>query len=202
MKRPISILLTCICVLTLAMLCLSACGGGSDGSSGASQNGASGASADTENGDGTAGTEMSEESVHSAFEQALMGMSEYYRGTTPFGEEVFYAGGSDGENAVFVLVVPDSTSSVIFTGPAEVGDDNVLTITDTTSGSSISFQVFDNGDGTYSFSMGDDYGAAVMSKCSAAEIVDALTSVVMGAAALSASSGTTGEEAGSEGTTE
>lgn len=123
---------------------------------------------------------MSSDEVRSVFEQAVTGMSEYYKGTTPVGEQLYYAGGADGENAILVLVVPESSASAVFIGPATVGDDNKLTVQDETTGSSISFAVIDNGDGTYSFSMGDQYGAAVMSRCSSAEVVDALTEVVMG----------------------
>lgn len=88
---------------------------------------------------------MSSDEVRSVFEQAVTGMSEYYKGTTPVGEQLYYAGGADGENAILVLVVPESSASAVFIGPATVGDDNKLTVQDETTGSSISFAVIDNG---------------------------------------------------------
>lgn len=75
---------------------------------------------------------MSSDEVRSVFEQAVTGMSEYYKGTTPVGEQLYYAGGADGENAILVLVVPESSASAVFIGPATVGDDNKLTVQDET----------------------------------------------------------------------
>ena len=122
---------------------------------------------------------MSRDDVRSVFEQTIATMSEFYKGSTPVGEQLYYAGGADGAGAIFVLIVPESNTSAIFIGPATVGEDNKLTITDETTGSSITFAVIDNGDDTYSFSMGDEYGAAIMTRCSSNEIIDALTDVVM-----------------------
>lgn len=187
MKRPMILVLSCLCALLLSLFALTACGGSSsDSSSSKTANTASNSASSSENGDDANVEDFNEDEIRAAFEQVLMGMSEYYEGTTPVGEQLYYAGGSDGENAVFVLIVPESDTSVIFIGPVEVGDDNVLTVTDSTSGSTISFEVFDNGDGTYSFSMGENYGAAIMYRCTSTAIVDALTSSVMQAASAAA----------------
>ena len=64
-----------------------------------------------------------------------------YKGSTPVGEQLYYAGGADGAGAIFVLIVPESNTSAIFIGPATVGEDNKLTITDETTGSSITFEM-------------------------------------------------------------
>lgn len=201
MKRSVVLIVSCVCALMLAMFTLTACGGNSSGSS--SSRGGSGTNNSASTGeDGSESIEdFNEDEIRAAFEQALMGMSEYYEGTTPVGEQLYYAGGADGENAVFVLIVPDSGASVIFIGPVEVGDDNILTITDSMSGSSIAFEVFDNEDGTYSFSMGENYGAAIMYRCSAATIIDALTNSVIQAAASAQSASIEGAE-GAEGASE
>ncbi len=193
MKRSFILVISCVCALALALFAMTACGGGSSDSSqsSASSSAASSDASGTEgaeegNPEDATASSMSSDEVRSVFEQAVTGMSEYYKGTTPVGEQLYYAGGADGENAILVLVVPESSASAVFIGPATVGDDNKLTVQDETTGSSISFAVIDNGDGTYSFSMGDQYGAAVMSRCSSAEVVDALTEVVMATSAAQA----------------
>lgn len=195
MKRSLLIMITCLCALAFATFGLTACGGDASSSGTSRTTASNGDSSAAEDGEGVDAADLNADEIRGAFQQALTGMSEYYQGTTPVGEQLYYAGGSDGENAVFVLIVPDSGSSVIFIGPVEVGEDsNVLTVTDSTTGSTIAFQVFDNGDGTYSFSMGDEYGAAIMNRCSSAEIIDALTSVVMESANQAASA--EGDETG------
>ena len=184
MKRSLIIVLSCACALLIAIFGLTACGGSGDANSQDASNSSS-ASSSQDAADGevdasdVSASNLSADEVHSVFEQAVVGMSEFYKGTTPVGESLYYAGGGDGENAIFVVIVPNSSESVIFMGPATVGEDNRLTVTDATTNSSITFSVTDNGDGTYSFSMGDQYGAAVMTKCSTAEIVNALTDVVV-----------------------
>lgn len=197
MKRSILMMLACLCALSIAMFGLTACGGDSSSSSSTSQASSSTASDSTgsEDEEEMTADNLDEQSVRSTFEQMLSGMSEYYHGSTPAGENLYYAGGTDGDNGIFVLLVPGSSYSIILIGPVEVGDDNVLKITDSTTNNSIEFQVFDNGDGTYSFSMGDDYGAAIMSRCSSNTIVDALTTAIIDAANESSSSeGTEGSE--------
>mgnify|MGYP003291995594 CR=1 FL=1 len=183
MKRSFILVISCVCALAIALFALTACGGSSDssGSSAASSTASSTADGDGDGGnpdDASAGS-MSSEEIRAIFEQAIAGMSEFYKGTTPVGEQLYYAGGADGEAAILVLVVPDNGASAVFIGPAAVGEDNKLTITDETTGAIIAFDVFDNEDGTYSFSMGDQYGAAVMSRCSSNEVIDALVEVVM-----------------------
>lgn len=200
MKRSVVLIVSCVCALMLAMFTLTACGGNSSGSSSSRSGSATNNSASTGEDGGESIEDFNEDEIRAAFEQVLMGMSEYYEGTTPVGEQLYYAGGADGENAVFVLIVPENDTSVIFIGPVEVGDDNILTVTDSMSGSSIAFEVFDNDDGTYSFSMGENYGAAIMYRCSAATIIDALTNSVMQAA--SAQSADTEGTEGAEGATE
>ncbi len=192
MKRSFILVISCVCALALALFAMTACGGGSSDSSqsstsgSAASSGASGTEGSEEgNPEDATASSMSSDEVRGVFEQAVTGMSEYYKGT-PVGEQLYYAGGADGENAILVLVVPESSASAVFIGPATVGDDNKLTVQDETTGSSISFAVIDNGDGTYSFSMGEQYGAAVMSRCSSAEVVDALTEVVMATSAAQA----------------
>lgn len=187
MKRSFILVISCVCALAIALFALTACGGASDSSnSSAASSSASSTSsddADATNPEDASASGMSRDDVRSVFEQTIATMSEFYKGSTPVGEQLYYAGGADGAGAIFVLIVPESNTSAIFIGPATVGEDNKLTITDETTGSSISFAVLDNGDDTYSFSMGDQYGAAVMSRCSSGEIVDSLTDVVMGSPA-------------------
>lgn len=198
MKRSILITLACLCALAIATLGLTACGGDSSTSSSTSQSNSTAASdsAESEGEEDATVENLDEQSVHSTFEQMLAGMSEYYQGSTPAGENLYYAGGADGDNGIFVLLVPGSSYSIILIGPVEVGDDNILKITDSTSNNSLEFQVFDNGDGTYSFSMGEDYGAAIMSRCSSNTIVDALTTAIMDAA--NEANSTEGNEGGEE----
>lgn len=205
MKRSSILVISCVCALAIALFALTACGGGASDSSNSSSSSstASSSTGGTEEGseavnpDDVTASSMSADEIRGVFEQAVTGMSEYYKGTTPVGEALYYAGGADGENAILVLVVPESNASAIFIGPATVGEDNKLTVTDETTGSSISFAVIDNEDGTYSFSMGEQYGAAVMSRCSSAEVVDALTEVVMATSAAQTAAtqeGTQGQE--------
>ena len=169
MKRSLILVISCACALAIALFAMTACGGASNSPSGSASSSAASSDANGANGADTANPDDASGS----------GMSEFYKGSTPVGEQLYYAGGADGAGAIFVLIVPESNTSAIFIGPATVGEDNKLTITDETTGSSITFAVIDNGDGTYSFSMGDEYGAAIMTRCSSNEIIDALTDVVM-----------------------
>lgn len=182
MKRSSLLVLSCAFALVIALFGLSACSGSSDsgdGSSAASSTDATSDAAGEVDPDDVSVDSYSADEMSAVFTQLIAGMSEYYTGQTPIGETLYYAGGADGENAIFVLIVPDTNASAIFIGPATVGDDNWLNITDDTTGSTIAFEVIDNGDGTFSFSMGEQYGAAVMTRCSSNDIVNALTEVVM-----------------------
>ena len=175
MKRSLILVISCACALAIALFAMTACGGASNSPSGSASSSAASSDANGANGADAANPD----DVRSVFEQTIATMSEFYKGSTPVGEQLYYAGGADGAGAIFVLIVPESNTSAIFIGPATVGEDNKLTITDETTGSSITFAVIDNGDDTYSFSMGDEYGAAIMTRCSSNEIIDALTDVVM-----------------------
>lgn len=114
MKRSFILVISCVCALALALFALTACGGGSSDSSQSSAS-SSAASSDAS---GTEGSEegnpedatassMSSDEVRSVFVQAVTGMSEYYKGTTPVGEQLYYAWWChDGENAILVFGRP------------------------------------------------------------------------------------------------
>lgn len=198
MKRSHFLVISCACALVLALFGLSACGGGSGASSSNAGSGSSGNEAQSSNGeDGTAST-ISADDVKGIFTQLVAGMSDYYKGATPVGEQLYYAGGADGANAVFALIVPESGQSMIFVGPATVEEGtNKLTVTDQTTGSSIAFFVTSNDDGTVSFSMGEQYGAAIMTRCSSTDIVNALSEVVASAANAANAANQAAEQEGS-----
>ena len=136
MKRSLILVISCACALAIALFAMTACGGASNSPSGSASssaassdaNGANGA--DTANPDDASASGMSRDDVRSVFEQTIATMSEFYKGSTPVGEQLYYAGGADGAGAIFVLIVPESNTSAIFIGPATVGEDNKLTITD------------------------------------------------------------------------
>lgn len=197
MKRSFLLVITCICALMLAFFGLAACGGSGDSNANGSQNGAA-SNTGVEGEEGS--TEYTSDDIHAIFEQAVATMSEFFKGTTPVGETLYYAGGADGESALLVIIVPDSNGSVVFIGTSTVNEDNTLTVTDETTGGAITFSVTDNEDGTYSFSLGQEYGDTIMYRCSSAEVVDALTEVVM--ATTYANDATEGEPGGEEPATE
>lgn len=176
MKRSLLIVIACASALMLALFALTACGGnGSDKSSDSS------GSVNLTNSDGST-SEYTSDDIRATFERAVMTMSEFFTGTTPVGETLYYAGGADGENALLVIIVPEDSGSVVFIGTSKVNEDNTLTVSDETTGGTITFSVVDNGDDTYSFSLGAEYGDTIMHRCSSAEVVDALTDVVMATA--------------------
>lgn len=209
MKRLNIVVVSCICALALSLFGLCACGDSSSssnngsGSSSSSQQ-QSGSSDETVDPDNADASNMSQDEIRSVFEAAIAGMSEYYKGTTPVGEQIYYAGGQDGDNAILVLIVPESNQSAIFIGPATVGDDNRLTVTDETTGSAITFDVTQNDDDTYSFTLGEEYGSAIMTICSSNEIIDKLTEVVLATSdqAASGDAVTEGQTAEPEGSQE
>lgn len=210
MKRLNIVVVSCICALALSLFGLCACGdssnssNGSDSGSSSGSQQQSGSSDETVDPDNADASNMSQDEIRSVFEAAIAGMSEYYKGTTPVGEQIYYAGGQDGDNAILVLIVPESNQSAIFIGPATVGDDNRLTVTDETTGSAITFDVTQNDDDTYSFTLGEEYGSAIMTICSSNEIIDKLTEVVLATSDQAASGDTAseGQSAEPEGTQE
>lgn len=196
MKRSFLIVLACACALAIALFGMTACGGSGDSGS---NDGSTNASSDTgAEGEEEASGEYSSDDIRAIFEQAVITMSEFYTGTTPVGETLYYAGGADGENALLVIIVPENSGSVIFIGTATVNEDNTLTVNDETTGGMITFSVTDNEDGTYSFSLGSEYGDTIMHRCSSAEVVDALTEVVMATTAAGADNAGAEGEAGGE----
>ena len=154
MKRSLILVISCACALAIALFAMTACGGASNSPSGSASSSAASSDANGANGADTANPDDASASGRSR----------------------------DAVRRVFeqtLATITEYNTSAIFIGPATVGEDNKLTITDETTGSSIAFAVIDNGDDTYSFSMGDEYGAAIMTRCSSNAIIDALTDVVM-----------------------
>ena len=122
---------------------------------------------------------MSESDVRAAFQQMMMGMVDFYSGSSEAGERVYYAGGTTDSNAIIAFIEPESAQLASFVGPATVSDDGRLTITDSSSGNSITFAVVGNSDSTVTFNMGSAYGTATVSPCTSDEILEALTQAYM-----------------------
>ncbi len=68
-----------------------------------------------------------------------------------------------------------------FMGPVTTGNDNRITISDSTTGNTITFAVTGNSDSTVTFDMGNTYGTATLSSCTSDDIVEALTQLSMAA---------------------
>lgn len=111
-------------------------------------------------------------------------------GKSEAGESIYYAGGADGANAILAFADLSTGQAATFVGKATVGDSTSLTVTDSTTGSSISFAVRSNGDGTITFDLGSNYGTATLSKSTSTEIVNALTQIALASASTSTSSST------------
>ncbi len=106
---------------------------------------------------------------------------------------MYYAGGADGANAILAFADLSTGQAATFVGTATVGDSTSLTVTDETTGGSISFTVKSNGDGTITFDMGSSYGTATLSKCASSDIVNALTQIALLSSSTSTSSSTATE---------
>lgn len=101
-------------------------------------------------------------------------------GLTEAGEGVYFASTSDGSNSMIVFANPDTLESGSFVGPATVSEDGEhITITDETSGLSLTFSVTEYGEDAWLLDMGD-LGQAVLGECSVSECIDALKDIDAG----------------------
>lgn len=97
-------------------------------------------------------------------------------GVTDGGGGVFFASTTDGSNCLLVFVNPDTAESGSFVGPATVSEDGSITITDESTGYSITFTVTDSADGLWLLNM-EDLGEVVIAECTVSECIDALKAI-------------------------
>lgn len=117
--------------------------------------------------------------MRASFQQMTMNMVDFYSGSSQAGEQVYYAGGANGQNAILVFIEPSSMQAASFIGPVTTGNDNRITISDSSTQSTITFAVVGNSDSTVTFDLGNNYGTATLSPCTSDDIVEALTQLSM-----------------------
>ncbi len=165
----------------VAMLALAACGGGSSSSSAKASSASSSAAASTS---ASASASAKTSSSGDVFDQAIAKMTEYYMGVTEAGETVYYAG-NDTE-AILCFLDPASAKSASFVGSVtSAGTDSagapMLTVTDSTTGNTLTFSVAQGTDGTVVLDMGSSLGKATIAACTADEIATAFKQINAGA---------------------
>lgn len=90
-------------------------------------------------------------------------------GITDSGEGFYYASSANGELCI-VMAVDTSGNTVSFVGPATTSGD-MITVKDIANGSSLTFQVKPQSDGTVLLDMGTT-GSALVAPCSVSEVLD------------------------------
>lgn len=101
-------------------------------------------------------------------------MSEAYMGLTDAGEGFYYASNADG-SLVIIMVLNDAGESVSFVGPAET-QGNQIRVTDMVNGSTLTFSVEPQSDGTMVLDMGDT-GKAVVASCPPSEVLTVMEQI-------------------------
>lgn len=90
-------------------------------------------------------------------------ITEAYKGLTNSAEEFYYAGNDDGSFTIILVVNPETGETTSLVGACEQGDDNLFTVTDEDSGSSLTFSMDPQDDGGILLDLGD-LGQAVIAK--------------------------------------
>lgn len=182
-------------VLSFSVLPLTGCGGSSSSSSSASNttnsqsanntssssSNSNNAAADNSNAaeettnstdSNTSSSDITLDSVESQMTSAYMGTNE------DTGETYYLAMNDDGSFGMLAVLNTngDSATSASFVGEGTVTDNN-YTITDYVSGDQIGFDVTDNGDGTYTLDLGDEYGKATVAQVDVSDVFNAFKTI-------------------------
>ena len=100
-------------------------------------------------------------------------MAEAYMGVTEAGEGFYYAGNEDGTFAIILVADPKTAETASFVGKCESAGENQLTVTDDASGTTLTFGVTAQDDGTLLLDLGD-LGQANIAKCEASVVLEAM----------------------------
>lgn len=146
---------------------LAGCGGGSSTDAADSTDTATSSSSSSSNSSSSSSDEISLKDLESE-------MSEAYMGLTDSGEGFYYAGNADG-SLVIVMALNDNGESVRFVGPAET-QGNSVRVTDMVNGSTLTFSIEPQSDGTLLLDMGDA-GSALVAECKASEVLDIMEQI-------------------------
>lgn len=104
--------------------------------------------------------------------------TEAYAGVFADDMTVYIANNDDGSFMVVALLSPDMKESIFFIGNATV-QDNYITVTDESTGSTLTFAVYTSDDGMI-LDMGDEIGQAAVSEVGVDDIINALEVISTG----------------------
>lgn len=116
---------------------------------------------------------VEEESEEGTLTDLESQISEAYMGVTDAGEGFYYAGNQDGSLAIILVANPSTAETASFVGKCEQVSDNQLTVTDDASGTTLTFGVAAQDDGTLLLDLGD-LGQANIAKCEASVVLEAM----------------------------
>lgn len=165
MKKTV-LALAMTAVLGLSGGMLAGCGGGS------SSNGTASDSKDTTTSNSSNSSSSSSDEI--SLKDLESEMSEAYMGLTDSGEGFYYAGNADG-SLVIVMALNDNGESISFVGPAET-QGNSVRVTDMVNGSTLTFSIEPQSDGTLLLNMGDA-GSALVAECKPSEVLDVMEQI-------------------------
>lgn len=158
-----------LALIFAAMMALSmtACGGSdtSDTTSQDTTNDTTTAAADD-----TASNDTEEAFDWSSLEGEL---TETYMGMSEAGEGVYYGGNADGSLTILIYADPETSQVASFVGPCTDAGEDMLTVTDETTGNTMTFSVAAQDDGTILMDMGEDLGTATIAPCEVSEFLEA-----------------------------
>jgi|GEM_PF-3866725 len=144
------------CLLAVSAAALAGCGGSSDSST---------------SGTATSNAGSSSSSDEITLKDLESSMSEAYMGVTDAGEGFYYAASSDGSLCI-VMAADTDGNTVSFVGPATASGD-MVTVTDIANGSSLTFQVVPQTDGTILLDMGST-GSALVAPCNVSDVLSVM----------------------------
>ncbi|MDF2613277.1 MAG: hypothetical protein K0S71_1063 [Clostridia bacterium] len=100
-------------------------------------------------------------------------MTEAYMGVTEAEEGFYYASNADGSLTIIIVADPKTAETASFVGKSEQVSDNQLTVTDETSGTSLTFSISPQDDGTLLLDLGN-LGQAVIAECEPSVVLEAM----------------------------
>lgn len=149
MKKLFATLLALI--LVFSMFALTACGGSEESAE---------------------GTQAEGETVQLTDLESMVDVA--YMGITEAGEGMYYAGASDLSFAIVLFANPETRETASFVGPCTDNGDGSLTVSDETSGLTLTFSVYQLDDGSWYLDLGEQLGGAVLAECEVSQVLEAM----------------------------
>ena len=99
-----------------------------------------------------------------------------YMGASNLGETFYYAESPDGTEGVMVVLDPETNNYVSFVGPVSNPSSTQVTITDESTGNTLTFEVTAAEGNAIAIDLGEQ-GSAVLAECSPQEVIEAFATI-------------------------